>query len=105
MSHIRTYRMSDDDDIFFEENNLSWTSECDQMIQNLRNDKKIDFKMRKREKFRAMSNDLIIFFFGVMCLGISYVVINWLVFIILNIGAMIGMGAGIILLIREAIAR
>lgn len=103
MSRIRTYRMSDNDDIFFEENNLNWTKEVKRMIDRLRVEIKGNTASRKREQMRGLVNDLIVFFFGVMCLGLSYVVLNLIVYVILNIAALVAIGAGLYLFIREFI--
>lgn len=101
MSRMVTYRLNDSDDAFFSEHKLSFSSVVNDAIIMKRREIAGELRKTKQEIFRALRDDFLIFFFGAMCLGISYVVINFIVFILLNVLAIIGMGLGLILLIRE----
>lgn len=101
MSRVITYRISDNNDIFLTDNGINWKNLCDEAIEHKRAELDGENKDRKRENLRAMSTNLMIFFFGVMCLGLSYVVINYVIFIILNIAALFCMVIGMGLLIHE----
>lgn len=101
MTQKLTFRPTDGELIFLEDNEISWTVLCRWAIAKKKDEIEGVVKMDKRNRLRAMSMDLMIFFFGVICFGLSYVVINIIVFFALNIAALICMSAGMLLLIKE----
>ena len=101
MNQRLVFRPTDNESIFLEEANISWSEFCHENIERKRSELTGENKDRKRENLRAMSTNLMIFFVGVMCLGLSYVVINYVIFIILNIAALFCMVIGMGLLIQE----
>ena len=95
------FRPRDDELIFLEDNNISWSELGHWAISKKKDEIEGVKKMNKNNHLRAASIDLMLFFFGVICFAISYVVTNMIVFIILNVAALFSMCAGAFLLIKE----
>jgi hypothetical protein len=104
MSKQLLYRASDEEVIFLEENNLSWTDVCREALNMKRNIVKNDMKEKKRKTLRAVSIDLMIFFIGVLFLGLTYLTMPWVIWLGFNVAALIAMSSGFILLSREILA-
>ena len=101
MPDVLTFRPSSNESVFLEEKDIIWSDFCHNALREKQDELVGDHKFNKRASFRAMCNDLMLFFIGVAFLGISYFVLNIIVFWLLNIGAIIGLGGGLILLTRE----
>ena len=91
------------EDFYYEliEHELSFSDFCSKYMDEQRLEWDGVKRKKRSDTYKSMMDSVYLFFFGVILFGLTYVVINYIVFILLNIGGGICMAVGLIRLFLQ----
>jgi hypothetical protein len=102
MPEKRYCRLTDDEDIFLEENEISFSELVHWAIRKKKQERRKEIVMKKESNARVLLQDLVLVFLGIMFFGMTYITMPWIFFLCFNICALICMAGGLLLLVRDA---